>query len=266
MENEYKTQGAGGAPTGRAASCEGGRAEDPVEWAKEKLGFEADEKQAAVLRSGGKRGILNCSRQWGKSTVTALKAAHYALHTADSLVLVVSPTERQSRELMRKAAGFVQRLGLRAKGAGGGDVSLVFPNRSRMVGLPGSEATVRGFSSVGLLLIDEASRVSDELYKAVRPMLAVSGGALWVMSTPFGKRGFFYEAWAHGGPEWERVEAPATECRRIPREFLDEEQRTMGRRWFEQEYLCAFEDAVSTVFDSKLVERAFSGDFGELEI
>jgi hypothetical protein len=73
--------------------------------------------------------------------------------------------------------------------------SLLFPNGSRIVGLPGTEATVRGFSAVSLLLIDEASRVPDEIYKALRPTLAVGNGDLWLMSTPHGQRGFFYETW-----------------------------------------------------------------------
>jgi hypothetical protein len=49
---------------------------------------------------------------------------------------------------------------------------------------------VRKFSAASLMLIDEAARVSDEMYKAVRPMLAVGDGNLWLMSTPFGKGSF----------------------------------------------------------------------------
>ena len=85
--------------------------------------------------------------------------------------------------------------GLRRGGTGTTRCSLLFPNGSRIVGLPGTEGTVRGFSAVSLLLIDEAARVEDAMYKALRPMLAVGGGDLWLMSTPWGKRGFFYEAW-----------------------------------------------------------------------
>src|ERR1017187_2234521 len=86
-----------------------------------------------------------------------------------------------------------------------------------------------------LLEFPNGSRVDDELdelYMAIRPMLAVSCGTLWLMSTPFGKRGFFYEAWARGGPEWERIQVTAEECPRIPREFLEEERAAMGDRWF----------------------------------
>jgi hypothetical protein len=64
---------------------------------------------------------------------------------------------------------------LQVKGDGDNEMSSQFPNGSRIVGLPGSEGTIRGFSAVSLLLVDEASRVPDELYLAVRPMLAVSG-------------------------------------------------------------------------------------------
>jgi hypothetical protein len=237
-----------------------------AEWVRNRLGFPADPKQAFVLDTASKRGLLNCTRQWGKSTITAAKALHQAWSQAGSLSLVVSPSARQSGEFLRKASGFARKLGIRPKGDGDNEISLALPNGSRIVGLPGSEATIRGFSAVALLLVDEAARVSDELYLAIRPMLAVSGGALWLMSTPYGKRGFFYEAWEHGGPEWERVRAPATECPRIARSFLEEERATMGERYFQQEYLCGFADAGNAVFGRDLVDRAFTSDVAPLKL
>src|ERR1700693_2284532 len=211
---------------------------EAAEWARTELEFAADEAQREVLRSDKKRGLLNCTRQWGKSTVTAAKAIHQAVHFPESLTLVVSPSARQSGEFLRKATGFARKLGIKPKGDGDNEISLELKNRSRIVGLPGNEATVRGFSAVSLLLVDEAARVSDELCMAVRPMLAVSDGAMWMMSTPFGKRGFFYEAWANGGPDWARVKAAATECPRIGRKFLEEERATMGGRWFRRGHTC----------------------------
>jgi hypothetical protein len=239
---------------------------DAAEWARSALGFTADATQQAVLRSNKRRGLLNCTRQWGKSTVTAAKAVHQAVHLPDCLTVVVSPSARQTGEFIRKAAGFLRKLKIRPKGDGDNEISLELPNGARIVGLPGSEATVRGFSAVSLLLVDEAARVSDELYLAIRPMLAVSDGALWLMSTPFGKRGFFYEAWAHSGPEWERIRASAMECPRISRQFLEEERATMGDRWFRQEYLCEFEDALSGVFARDLVDGAVTHEIEPLDI
>ncbi len=230
------------------------------EFARRRLGFEADDRQAAALNSQAKRGILNCTRQWGKSTVLAVKAVHRAWTVAGSLVLVASPSERQSAEFLRKAAGFLMRLGVPRRGDGDNASSLALPNGSRIVGLPGTEGTVRGFSAVSMLLIDEAARVQDATYKSLRPMLAVGKGDLWLMSTPRGQRGFFYESWINGGETWERHSVPATECPRIEAGFLEEERGELGSTWFAQEYLCEFVDGGGGWFGRRLVEGALSGD------
>ena len=128
---------------------------DAVEFARTRLGIEPDERQAEVLRSEAKRGILNCTRQWGKSTIVAAKAVHRAFTRPNSLVLVASPSYRQSGEFVLKAAEMVSMLDIEVRGDGNNDVSLLFPNGSRIVGLPGVEGRVRGFSRVSMLLIDE---------------------------------------------------------------------------------------------------------------
>jgi tRNA(Met) C34 N-acetyltransferase TmcA len=86
----------------------------------------------------------------------------------ESLTLVAAPTARQSAELVRKAARFARRLGRRIRGDGQNEISLLFPNGSRSVGLPGTEDNVRGFSAASLVVIDEAARVSDEMYRTLR--------------------------------------------------------------------------------------------------
>ena len=134
---------------------------DIVSFVRDQLGFDPDEKQQLVLR-GGRRGIVNCTRQWGKSTVTAAKAVHRAHSVAGSLTLVVTPSGRQSGEFLRKAEEFVRKLGIKVRGDGDNEISIAFPNGSRIVGLPGNEVTARGYSA-SLLLIDEAARVDDRL-------------------------------------------------------------------------------------------------------
>jgi hypothetical protein len=63
---------------------------DALEFARKRLMFEPDERQTEVLLSNAKRGILNCTRQWGKSTLAAAKAVHRAFTQEKSLVLVAS--------------------------------------------------------------------------------------------------------------------------------------------------------------------------------
>ncbi len=239
---------------------------DAVTFARTRLGFVPDEKQRCVLESTAKRGILNCSRQWGKSTVTAAKAVHRAYTRPGSLVLVAGPCERQSAEFLRKASGMVRRLHIKPRGDGDNATSLLFPNGSRIVGLPGTEATVRGFSAVSLIVIDEASRVKDEMYQSLRPMLAVGDGDLWLMSTPNGQSGFFYEVWAGGDEEWYRVSATAEECSRIPKEFLEEERRAKTAAYFEQEYMGRFTAHEGAYFDPALIEAAVDLTIPGLEL
>jgi hypothetical protein len=121
-------------------------------------------------------------------------------------------------------------------------------NLSRVVCFPCREDTIRGFANVSLLIIDEAARVPDHIYRAVRPMLAVSGGRLICLSTPWGKRGFFYDAWAKGGEEWHRVEIPASKVPRIMASFLEEERHNLGESFYRQEYECSFESMEGLVY------------------
>lgn len=228
---------------------------DPAELART-ASLPPDPWQAAVLRSDAPRLLLNCSRQSGKSTVTAVLAVHTALYQPGALVLLLSPSLRQSQELFKKALTAYHALDQPPPTTEESALRIEFENGSRIVSLPGKEQTIRGFSGVKLLAIDEAARVPDELYFAIRPMLAVSKGRLVALSTPFGTRGWFYEAW-RSSEAWERFEVPATDCPRISPEFLEEESRTIGAWWFAQEYGCQFMDAETQPFRREDVERAF---------
>ena len=228
---------------------------DPVLLARQ-AGLEPDDWQARVLRSASPRMLLNCSRQSGKSTTTAALAIWTALYDPGALVLLLSVGLRQSGELFKKCAAIYRALGRPVPSESETALTLTLENGSRLVSLPGNEQTIRGYSGVALLVVDEAARVADELYFSVRPMLAVSQGRLVALSTPFGTRGWWYEAW-RGSEPWERYEVPATMCPRISPAFLEEERRNLGEWWYEQEYECRFLDAQSQAFKREDVDRAF---------
>ncbi len=247
----------------------------PVAFATDALGLTPDPWQGRVLRWTGKRLLMNCARQSGKSTTSAILALHRAIYQPGSLILLISPSLRQSSELFRKVVDFMHRLAdlpalvednrlcIQFQGvsvAGEPEAVTLSQEGSRIVSLPSNEATIRGFSSPALIIEDEASRVDDELHLAMRPMLAVSGGALVLMSTPYGKRGHFYEEWERGGSDWERVMVKATECPRISPAFLDAEARSLGDHFFSQEYLCEFRDTTDQIFSSNLIANALSND------
>jgi len=227
-------------------------------------GIHPDPWQEKLLRSEAARVLLLCARQTGKSTVAAALALRVALLRAPALVLLLSPTLRQSGELFRdKVMRLYHGLGRPVPAVQRSSLTMGLANGSRIISLPGDEASIRGYSNVSLLIVDEAARVPDALYLAIRPMLAVSRGQLVCLSTPFGKRGWFYEAWT-GDESWERLRITAPDCPRISPEFLAEEERTLGQRWFAQEYLCNFAETVGQVFADADIQAAFACDIKPL--
>jgi hypothetical protein len=210
-------------------------------------GIAPDPWQRDLLLRTERQVLLNCSRQAGKSTVVSALALHTALFTPAALVLLLSPSQRQSAEIFRKVVEAYHALRCPVAARYQTQLQLELANGSRVVCLPGREETIRSYSGVNLLVIDEAARVPDDLYRSVRPMLAVSQGRLVCLSTPFGQRGFFYEEW-HGNGPWQRVRITWRDCPRITADFLAEETRAMGDSWVRQEYECAFEALEGLVY------------------
>jgi hypothetical protein len=230
---------------------------DTVAFAEERLGFHPDPWQAKVMRAPSKRLLLNCSRQAGKSTCTAVIGLHQAVYRPRSLVLLVSPSLRQSRELFQKVQDFRKAMDPRPELDEDNRLSMTLGNASRVVALPGDGDTIRGFSSPAVIIEDEGAYVNDGLYRTVRPMLAVSGGRLILLGTPNGRRGHFFEAW-QSDEDWERIEVPASECPRISPAFLESEKAALGSSFYKQEYECQFLDAVGALFKYEDIHRAIT--------
>jgi hypothetical protein len=227
----------------------------------QRAGIVPDAWQSDLLRSDARQMILLCSRQSGKSTVSSILAIYEAIYCPNSLVLLLSPSLRQSQELFRKLQTVYNELDSPSlpQTTEESALRMELSNGSRIVALPGKEATIRGFSGVNLLVIDEASRVPDELYQSVRPMLAVSGGRIVLLSTPFGKRGFFYQEWADG-IGWQKVKITADQCPRIDKEWLERERKMIGDWWYLQEYFCEFVETNDQVFSYDDIQMAISSD------
>lgn len=187
-------------------------------------------------------------------------ALWHAIYKPPALILLLSPSLRQSSELFRKVAALYSQHAGAAPAAAETLLRLELANGSRIVSLPGTEQTVRGFSGVDLIVIDEASRVEDSLYFACRPMLAVSGGRLVALSTPFGQRGWLHKEWTAGGDGWHRTRITANDCPRISAEFLEEERASLGDWWWRQEYMCEFTETTDSLFRYEDVVGALSAE------
>jgi hypothetical protein len=218
-------------------------------------GMEPDPWQRDLLESDADRELVLCSRQAGKSTTVAARAINTAFYDP-GLVLLVAPAQRQSTELFRKVRDTYNAQPDAPKITMESALRMELENGSRIIALPGTEATIRGYSAPKLVIVDEASRVEDPLFAALRPMLATNQGAMLLLTTPWGKRGFFYEAWAHGGDGWKRTKITAEECPRIDPGWLEVERKMIGEWQFRQEYQCEFIDTDEQFFSSELIEAA----------
>ena len=229
---------------------------DPVQFAVEALEFTPDDWQARVLQNTKEDYLLLCSRQSGKSTITSIKALHKIIFSPGSLVLIVAPSIRQASELFRVLTDFLNKLQQPPQRLEDNRLSLVLSNRSRAVALPSSEATVRGFASADIIIFDEAARVPDSLYFALRPMIAVSGGEVIALTTPHGKRGWFYEAWQNED-HWQKIMVTAEQCPRISGEFLAREREIHGSWFYRQEYECEFTQSEESFYSPDVIDMMF---------
>lgn len=234
------------------------RAFDPVAFARD-MDFHPYDWQTEFLRSSDLKVIFNCCRQSGKSTITSIKTLHTSLFNEESLILLLSPSQRQSGELFKKIITFYHKLKNVPRLIEDSATKCTFENGSRIISLPGKEGTIRGYSSADLVVVDEASRVDDDLIGSVTPMLGPKQGKLILLSTPWGKRGYFYKVWEHRY-NWKKYKLTADKCSHLTKEFLDDEREEHGDFMFKQEYLCEFVDTEDQFFNSELIEKALSNE------
>jgi hypothetical protein len=218
-----------------------------------------DPWQEELVGSDAQQLLMLCSRQSGKSFIAALLTVLTLVHEPGALVLLVAPALRQAQELFRVVKRMLVDLGdqappLRQESA----LSLELTTGGRVVVVPGTfdGRTIRGYSRVRLLVLDEAARIADPIYYSVRPMVAVGQGRIVALSSPAGSRGWFWHEATKGSADWHRVTVPATACPRLSRQWLAAERRRIGTWWFDQEYLCRFLDAQDAVFSSTAIAAA----------
>lgn len=219
-----------------------------------------DPWQAELLATRPRRLLLVTSRQAGKSLMAAALALWVAMTQPNALVLVGSPTQRQSAELVAKIRDLLAHLPeIRVDQESALRLTLT-DTRARIVALPGSEATVRGYSGPAAVVLDEAAFIDDGLPIALSPMLAtVPNSLFWVLSTPNGRAGWLFDRWTaaeQSREPWHQLRLPATDIPRISDAFLQEERTRMTDSRFRSEYMAEFVDIDRGLFASTLLDDA----------
>jgi hypothetical protein len=234
---------------------------DPMDWLARQLdpsilmhdlGLSPDAWQEQVLRSRSKRMLLVVGRQLGKILVAAIRGLHRACFVPGTEVLIISVGERQAQLLFDRMKDCHERLGL-VPTEKELRTELWLANKSRVIALPGSPATTRGYSP-SLVILDEASRIDNGSLAAVAPMISETDGDLMALTTPAGRRGFLYDAWIDESQEWERVSAKRIDYpNRMRPGFLEEQLKILGPALFSQEHENAWiEDSDQLISDSAI--------------
>jgi len=204
-------------------------------------GITPDPWQEELLFSNAQYILLNCSRGAVKSRTTSALAVHHALTHPKSTTLLVSRAMLQALELYRYCSQAFKALGWPIPPTETETKSQVeLANGARIISVPGKEANIRSIQGVTLLVIDEAARVPDDLYASVRPMTATTNGRIIGLSTPYGQRGWWWREWEDPDAQWVRFRVPYQRCPRISEAFIENERRSLGNQWVEQEYECSF--------------------------
>jgi hypothetical protein len=238
----------------------------PSAWCRRELKLELDPWQIRMVDApAASRVVTLTHRQAGKTTAAAIGVAHTMLwRKPGSTSLILAPTLRQSSELIRNLRGRLLTGGERLSVDNTFSIELM--NGSRALALPGADdASIRGLSIDGDLVVDEAARVSDALYEAARPMLIrhAETARLILLSTAWARQGFFYRIWTEGDPQdWFKIEAKVDECRHIMNSDLERERRSMSPAAFAREYENVFDSIEVRFFDADAIAAAFGGISG----
>jgi hypothetical protein len=210
-----------------------------------------------------RRWHIAAGRQQGKTSTVACAALSLGCFSrlAGRPIPIVAPAERQAQLLLDRVRIFLQQLpddrATRIVQENNSEIRL--GNGTVYVALPGGSGgdTLRAFAGVGAVICDEASRVSDDVFQAVMPMVAVSRGLVILLSTPNGRANLFGRLDEERPGDWHFTSVNALSNPRLDADFLESERRTLGRFRFATEYLCSYDVGTEdSFFDPAAIQAA----------
>ena len=216
--------------------------------------------------------LLNCTRGGGKTEVSSA-ATYVEAVTIGGFAMVLSRSDRQAMRVIQRALLYSKRLNLQPL-VSANQHELTFANGGRILALPCSGDTIVGEHGITLLIMDEAAKIKDAFYALVSPMLAVSEAVTGIkprtvlLSTPYGRSGFFWDEWNRtqkGESNFKPFRTTWKDCPRIKPEFIEDERRKHGDFWVQQEYETQFLAFENCFFNMEQHEQAVADDGREVK-
>jgi hypothetical protein len=231
-----------------------------------------DNWQREVLEYRGN--LLLCTgRQVGKTTIFSRKIAKRLLEKANTKIIVISLTEDQAKLMIVMVQDFLEKTypkEIRKNQRYTNQTKVTLRNNSQVLARPvgATGDAVRGFTG-DVLVIDEASRMPELVFEASKPTLLTTGGEIWMCSTPFGKKGYFWECFQNKNNRFKvfhisseeviynrEIKAGWTEeIRRKSIEHLEQEKKDMSSLQYGQEYMGLFMDDLQRYYEDEWIEK-----------
>lgn len=225
--------------------------------------------QDMILNDESTRILLCCARQIGKTTTVAIKALHYAYFNSPKNIIIVSATKNQSKEViyrmrqLLRTARFTTWTEL-SPTARDSKSELVIRSKdkksqSRIISLPATDAG-RGYTA-DIAIVDEAAFIENGDYifnQVVEPMTSRTKGSIMLLSTPNGKRGFFWNCYHsdyYSVYHFDWQVNPETK-----EEEMKEKRTRMTTREFQAEYEARFVASKSAYFTHEEIKKAISDE------
>lgn len=202
------------------------------------------------------------ARQIGMSTAMCFEAIKMATEKRSN-ILILSTTERQSMEIVDRIQSLLDifKRAVDLKLIRESRSEIMFPNRSKIISLPASPSSVRGYS--GHVFLDEFAfhKDSKAIWTAMLPIIS-KGYSVRIVSTPAGKSGKFYELWEAAdeiGLSKHKIDIydAIKDGLKIDIELF---KRTMDPDSFAQEFECQFIDEAFSYFPLEMIYNSISAE------
>lgn len=248
---------------------------DPIKWAywqlKDPKGrpWKARWYQREMIRgilNGDTRIAARMGRRVGKTETMVVYCLWYAQHHKNSRLLIVTPYEHQVRLIFMRLEELIRdspELREEVKTTKNPFIAS-FGNGSKIMGFTGgansgssSGASVRG-QRADIIFIDEIDYMSQEGIDAVTAIANEDPKriAIWVSSTPTGKRGFFYNVCTNPDTGYKAYHFPSTVNPDFDERMEGELRATMTVQGYIHEVEADFGEETVGVFSKNAVERA----------
>jgi len=195
------------------------------------------------------------------TTAIAQEAIWKAYTGGNKVILIVSPSDRQSKIVMKKVTTTIRKNEKLVKSVVRSNSSeLELSNGSVIISLPNNPDRLRGFSATDIYLDEAAHFLNDgPVMAAIKPMLIATNGSFTIISTPFGKRGLFWDQYRIAVNKRKSAKAydfcPSTICPLITTERMQQERENLTELEFKQEYLGEFIEQVDIYLPLDLIKQ-----------